>query len=204
MRGRCPARIYTRNRPRFANLPKMPNPDTNLLEKYFSHFAKNFRMLNSWRCSYSGVPNCILFHFPYFPFHCSKQTFFFKKAHWIGSQCLFGTAPCAWAPSPKLKPDTRATNRGSEYVREKGFRLRYKHAEALVPASSFGAAPSASVAQSRSRVNCFNHWRSHRQPPRAGGRAPCQSLKENFLKIQVEFCNFIAKYFCTIKIARAP
>jgi hypothetical protein len=51
MRGRCPARIYARNRPRFANLPKMPNLDTKLLEKYFSHFAKNFRMPNSWRCS---------------------------------------------------------------------------------------------------------------------------------------------------------
>jgi hypothetical protein len=24
----------------------MPNPDTKLLEKYFSHFAKNFRMPN--------------------------------------------------------------------------------------------------------------------------------------------------------------
>jgi hypothetical protein len=42
MRGWCPAR----NRPRFANLPKMQNPDTKLLEKYFSHFAKNFRMPN--------------------------------------------------------------------------------------------------------------------------------------------------------------
>jgi hypothetical protein len=46
MRGRCPGRIYVRNRPRFANLPKMPNPDTKLLEKYFSHFTKNFRMPN--------------------------------------------------------------------------------------------------------------------------------------------------------------
>jgi hypothetical protein len=46
MRGRCPARIYARNRPRFANLSKMPNPDTKLLEKYFSHFIKNFRMPN--------------------------------------------------------------------------------------------------------------------------------------------------------------
>jgi hypothetical protein len=54
MRCRCPARIYVRNRPRFANLPKMPNPDTKLLEKYFSHFAKNFRMPNYWR--FSNVP----------------------------------------------------------------------------------------------------------------------------------------------------
>jgi hypothetical protein len=46
MRGRCPARIYARNRPRFANLPKMPNPDTKLLKKYFSHFTKNFKMSN--------------------------------------------------------------------------------------------------------------------------------------------------------------
>jgi hypothetical protein len=46
MRGRCPACIYARNRPRFVNLPKMSNPDTKLLEKYFSHFTKNFRMPN--------------------------------------------------------------------------------------------------------------------------------------------------------------
>jgi hypothetical protein len=46
MRSRCRARIYVRNRPKFANLPKMPNPDTKLLEKYFSHFAKKFRMPN--------------------------------------------------------------------------------------------------------------------------------------------------------------
>jgi hypothetical protein len=46
MRGRCPARIYARNRSRFTNLSKMPNPDTKLLEKYFSHFINNFRMPN--------------------------------------------------------------------------------------------------------------------------------------------------------------
>jgi hypothetical protein len=46
MRGRCPARIYACNRPRFANLPKIPNPDTKLLEKNFSHFTKNFRIPN--------------------------------------------------------------------------------------------------------------------------------------------------------------
>jgi hypothetical protein len=46
MCSRCRARIYARNRPRFANLPKMPNPDTKLLKKYFSHFVKNFRMPN--------------------------------------------------------------------------------------------------------------------------------------------------------------
>jgi hypothetical protein len=46
MRGWCPARIYARNRPRFVNLPKMSNPDTKLLKKYFSHFAKKFRMPN--------------------------------------------------------------------------------------------------------------------------------------------------------------
>jgi hypothetical protein len=38
MRSRCPVCIYARNRPKFANLPKMPNPDTKLLDKYFSHF----------------------------------------------------------------------------------------------------------------------------------------------------------------------
>jgi hypothetical protein len=42
----CSARIYARNPPRFANLPKMSNLDTKLLEKYFSYFAKNFRMSN--------------------------------------------------------------------------------------------------------------------------------------------------------------
>jgi hypothetical protein len=46
MRGRCPVCIYARNRPRFANLLKMLNPDTKLLEKYFSYFTKNFRMSN--------------------------------------------------------------------------------------------------------------------------------------------------------------
>jgi hypothetical protein len=40
------ARIYACNRRRFANLPKMTNPDTKLLEKYFSYFTKNFRMPN--------------------------------------------------------------------------------------------------------------------------------------------------------------
>jgi hypothetical protein len=51
MRGQCPARIYAHNRPRFANLSKMSNPDTKLLEKYFAYFTKNLRMSNSWRCS---------------------------------------------------------------------------------------------------------------------------------------------------------
>jgi hypothetical protein len=56
MRGRCPTRIYALNRPRFANLPKIPNPDTKLLEKYFSYFIKkNLGCQNyiskSWRCS---------------------------------------------------------------------------------------------------------------------------------------------------------
>jgi hypothetical protein len=62
MRGGCRARIYACNRPRFANLPKMLNPDTKLLKKYFSYLPKILRtyMPNSRRCSESSSvrPTC--------------------------------------------------------------------------------------------------------------------------------------------------
>jgi hypothetical protein len=42
------------------------------------------------------------------------------------------------------------------------------------------------------------------RPPRAAGQAHHQRLKENFLYIKVEPCNFLAKYVCTIRIVWAP
>ena len=48
------------------------------------------------------------------------------------------------------------------------------------------------------------HWRSHR-PATPGGRSGSSlKCKRNLLYIYIKFCDFIVKYFCLMKIARAP
>jgi hypothetical protein len=45
--------------------------------------------------------------------------------------------------------------------------------------------------------------RATTRPPRAAGRARRQHSKRKFLYIKLELRNFLAKYFCIIRIAQA-